>query len=456
MRFLTFGFIVFVAASASAQSMRIIYNFGTNLGDPIYGNPISAIAQGKDGAFYGATTQGGLKNGSVGCVYRLTSDGKLTILHSFLTATDGASPTGGVTLGSDGNMFGTCYSGSTYGVGSIWKVTPTGTFSKLCVLTPANGSYPISAPVLGADGNFYGVTDYIDNFQYGEFYRVSSTGSYTPLYSFKTATTTTGMMASAVSRGVDGNFYGTTFKGGKNYGTVFKATPAGQVQGLHSFDGTNGSLAYNVMQASDGNLYGTCATGGTGNFGLVYKLTTSGTFTVLHNFAGTDGFAPVAGLVQGKDGYLYGATKAGGTGKCGVIFRILPSGQNFEVVYTRAITGLEGSWALSTPIFGADGNLYGTTYGGGTKLEGVFYDVDLTTITPSVSSAKVGTAITIKGLGLTGATSVSFNGVAASPVTVTNDQTISVTVPTGATTGIITVTAPSGTHKTLSAFTVTS
>jgi len=372
--------VLLAAAAAPAQTLKVIYNFGTNPGDPVSAREISMIAQGQDGAFYGTSGQGGLNNGNAGCVYRLTPDGKLTLLHSFITAKDGATPLGGVQMGTDGAMYGTCYSGGALGVGTIWKVTPSGTFTMLHALAPDYGSYPISAPVLGADGNFYGVTDYIDNFQLGEFYKVSSAGSYAPLYSFKTAPTTVGIMASCVSRGTDGNFYGTTFKGGKNYGTVFKATPAGAVTSLHVFDGTTGSLSYNVMQASDGNLYGTCYTGGPANFGCIYKLTTAGAYTVLHNFGGTEGSMPVAGLVQGKDGYLYGATKAGGATARGVIFRILPSGKNYQVLWTRAASGLEGIYELSTPIFGADGVLYGTTYAGGTKYDGVFWSLDVAKI----------------------------------------------------------------------------
>lgn len=370
-----------LAFSASqAQSLKVIYNFGSSPGDPVYAREISSIAQGNDGAFYGASQQGGLNNGNVGCVYRLTLDGKLTLLHSFITAKDGAGPQGGVHAGSDGNLYGTCYSGSTYGVGSIWKVTPTGVFTVIHVLQPDLGSYPISAPVQGADGNFYGVTDYVDNAQFGEFYRVTPAGGYTPLYSFKTAVTTAGTMASCVSRGTDGNFYGTTFKGGKNYGAVFKATPTGSVTGLHVFDGTTGSLSYNVVQSTDGNLYGTCYTGGPSNLGCIYKLTTGGVYTVLHNFAATDGSYPVGGLVQGKDGYLYGATKAGGTTNRGVIFRILPTGKNYQIVWTRAANTLEGYYELNTPIFGSDGVLYGTTYAGGTKGLGIFWALDVTKI----------------------------------------------------------------------------
>jgi uncharacterized repeat protein (TIGR03803 family) len=371
--------IALLAVSAGqAQTLKVIYNFGTNPGDPVYAREISMIAQGRDGAFYGTSQQGGLSN--VGCVYRVTLDGRLTLLHSFVTATDGAGPQGGVSAGSDGNLYGACFSGGRYGVGTIWKVTPTGTFTVLHVLEPDFGSFPISAPVQGTDGNFYGVTDYVDNFQIGEFYKITPSGTYTPLYNFKTAVATAGTMASAVSRGTDGNFYGTTFKGGKNYGAVFKATPAGAVTGLHVFDGTTGSVAYNVMQSADGNLYGTCANGGPMNYGCLYKLTQTGAYTVLHNFTGPDGAVPVAGLVQGKDGYLYGATKAGGSTNRGVIFRILPTGKSYQIVWTRNANNMEGVYALSTPIFGTDGILYGTTYMGGTKNLGVFWGLDVTKI----------------------------------------------------------------------------
>src|SRR5882724_11327686 len=73
-------------------------------------------------------------------------------------------------------------------------------------------------------------------------------------------------------KGQDGNFYGTTFGNGQNgdSGSVFKITPTGLATTLHSFSGPDGRLLYGgVIQASDGNFYGTTWKGGASDMGTV-------------------------------------------------------------------------------------------------------------------------------------------------------------------------------------------
>jgi uncharacterized repeat protein (TIGR03803 family) len=79
-----------------------------------------------------------------------------------------------------------------------------------------------------------------------------------------------------------------------------------------------------LIQASDGNFYGTTYQGGASGLGTVFKITPSGTETILHTFGGgsSDGANPWANLVQGGDGNLYGSTYAGGTGSYGTFFKV--------------------------------------------------------------------------------------------------------------------------------------
>jgi uncharacterized repeat protein (TIGR03803 family) len=451
--FLLLAVLSFGTFPVHAQTFTVMYNFGSNTGDPLYPQRIGAIVEGKDGALYSATEQGGAYG--KGAFFKITTDGKLTVLHSFDQVHDGASPDGGVTLGSDGNFYGTCYAGGAQGVGTIWKSTPTGTVTVLHHLMPDDGSYPTSAPVQGKDGNFYGATSYTDNFLLGVVYKVTPSGAYTPLYKFNGKDAATiGFFASSLIAGADGNFYGTCYRGGpQGVGTVYKITPAGAITAIHLFDRIHGATPANIMQASDGNLYGTCYEGGAANFGLVYKLTTSGDFTILHEFAATDGATPFAGVTLAKDGYLYGATKFGGTGNRGVIYRINPSGADFKVVYNRNLNMTEGLYCIQTPIQHSNGNLYGDTYEGGTKGGGVFYCIDTHIVTLAPTSGLVGATVTITGLGLTKTSSVSFNGVAAK-FTVTSDTSLTVTVPMGAASGTVKIVTPWGTLSNSGAFTV--
>jgi uncharacterized repeat protein (TIGR03803 family) len=439
--------------ATSGQTLTVLYNFGSNPGDPTYPREIGNIVEAKDGSIITTSQQGGATGH--GTVFKITTDGKLTVLHSFNGASEGAGPQSGVVIGPDGCYYGTCFGGGAKGTGILWKVAPDGTFSLLHTLEPGNGSFPISGPVLGKDGSFYGATSYIDNFLLGAVYRMTPTGGYTALYKFNGKDAATiGYFASGLTTAKDGNFYGTTFRGGAGFGTVYKVTPAGQISAIHKFDGTHGATAYNLTQASDGNLYGACTTGGTANFGLVYKLTPAGEFTVLHTFTGPDGAAPVAGLVEAKDGYLYGNTKAGGKGGRGVIFRIKPDGSDFVVVYNLNINMTEGRYCVQGGIQHSNGNLYNVVNEGGTKGQGIVYCLDMKTFSLSPSSGKAGTPVSLSGFNFTGATSVTIGGIAAA-FKVDSDQKIMVTVPAGARTGVVKVVTPKVTLTSKTPFQIT-
>src|ERR1035441_3780043 len=85
-----------------------------------------------------------------------------------------------------------------------------------------------------------------------------------------------------------------------------------------------------LVQATNGDLYGTTGGGGTNSGGTVFKITPGGTLTTLYSFCPqtncTDGFGPNAGLVQAANGDLYGTTNGGGTNNSGTVFKITPGG----------------------------------------------------------------------------------------------------------------------------------
>jgi uncharacterized repeat protein (TIGR03803 family) len=179
-------------------------------------------------------------------------------------------------------------------------------------------------------------------------------------------------------QGSDGNFYGiaqvSSEGGSNNGGTVFSLTSRGKVTILHTFvagtDGTysNGNNPGLLVEGSDGRLYGTTLRGGVGN-GVLFRVNRNGSgFRVIHKFCSaancTDGLAPTA-LVVGKDGNLYGTTFAGGTGSCsgggcGTIFKTIPSSGTYEVVFNFPDQITDGYEPLSL-ILGPNGSLYGNS-----------------------------------------------------------------------------------------------
>jgi uncharacterized repeat protein (TIGR03803 family) len=150
---------------------------------------------------------------------------------------------------------------------------------------------------------------------------------------------------------------------------------------IASFDVTNGWMPSTpLVQGVDGNLYGTTPQGGTYKWGNVFKVTPTGNITSLYGFClnCADGFQPETTLVVGVDGNLYGTTTGGGAdcaasegAGCGTIFKITPAGK-LTTVYSFCATSptcADGASPWGSLVLGTDGNFYGTTHYGGASGE---------------------------------------------------------------------------------------
>jgi len=175
------------------------------------------------------------------------------------------------------------------------------------------------------------------------------------------------------------NLYGTTINGGAyGNGTVFKLGHRHDLTVLYSFTGgSDGKWPYaSVIRDRAGNLYGTTHSGGDYGNGTVFKLDASGNETVLHSFAGgSDGSVPLAGLIMDKAGNLFGTTYVGGTYNSGTAFKLDPSG-NETVLYTFTGGSDGGGPYAGSLIMDAAGNLYGTTSSGGAYGLGTVFKLD--------------------------------------------------------------------------------
>jgi uncharacterized repeat protein (TIGR03803 family) len=170
-------------------------------------------------------------------------------------------------------------------------------------------------------------------------------------------------------------------------GTIYKFSPSnGTFITIFSFaqDGSQGKqMAAPLIQASDGNLYGTTAFGGASNAGTIFKLSTSGSLLLSYSFPDeAGGELPLAPLVQAADGDLYGTTFYGGTitgeckNGCGTIFKM--SHGEVSIVYSFTGTVADGEYPEAGLTEGTDGNLYGTTIKGGKSQSGTIYQVTAT------------------------------------------------------------------------------
>jgi uncharacterized repeat protein (TIGR03803 family) len=179
------------------------------------------LVQDKSGDFFGTTKYGGISfvgsSTGFGTVFRVSTNGALTVLHLFTRTNEGAFPQGSLALGADGNYYGTAdYGGAPGNNGSIFKISPGGVFTPISI-NFMGGSTPLAGLLLGEDGNFYGST-YFGNSS-GTLFKVTSAGDLTKLLSFSgIAGPFPGASPSAdMVRGSDGSFYGTTGFRGVNY-----------------------------------------------------------------------------------------------------------------------------------------------------------------------------------------------------------------------------------------------
>ena len=179
---------------------------------------------------------------------------------------------------------------------------------------------------------------------------------------------------SGVIRDTAGNFYGTTYTGGTaNKGVVYRVSPSGHQTVLYNFTGgADGGAPYaGVIRDSAGNLYGTTYSGGAANAGVVYKVDSAGHETVLYSFTGgDDGANPYAGVIRDSAGNLYGTTYQGGTQGAGLVYKLDTNGHE-TVLSSFAYTN--GNYPEAGLIRDSAGNLYGTTTQGGPDFKGVVY-----------------------------------------------------------------------------------
>ena len=301
--------LMFCAATviASPAQLTTLTSFtGTNGADPQ-----SSLVRGTDGNFYGTTYEGGASG--FGTVFKITPSGTLTSLHSFQGPfSDGASPQARLIQSTDGNFYGTTAAGGSIGLGTVFKITPSGTLTILHSFSGSDGGLPLSELVRGSDGNFYGTTSQVGANGLGTVFKITPAGTLTTLNSFAQGGSSP---YGGLVQASDGNFYGTTTAGGTSSnclggcGIVFKMTPSGTMTTLHNFNGTDGSRPEaSMLKASDGNLYGTTFEGGANNLGTVFKITLGGSLTTLHSFDSSEGYQPAAPLVQGNDGNFDGTT----------------------------------------------------------------------------------------------------------------------------------------------------
>ncbi len=255
-----------------------------------------------------------------------------------------------------------------------------------------DGQEPIAGVTMDAAGNLYGTTYMGGQYGGGLVYKLTRRGSgwtLSPLYSFQGGNDGFGPEG-GVTIGPDGSLYGTATSGGRyGAGTVYKLSPPATVckavlcpwteTPLYQFTGgADGGYPTDAPTFDTaGNLYGTASAGGTGNNGVVFRLTPSENgwiASVLYEFAGSpDGAAPFSSVTFDNNGNLYGTTVGGGN-NYGTVYELTRSGSGWTESLLYAFQGSnDGLIPYAGVVLDPNGNLYGATYRGGAGDGGTIF-----------------------------------------------------------------------------------
>ena len=267
--------------SPAQTKLTTLFSFnGNNGADPHYVN----LVQGADGSLYGTTY---VSTGTGGTVFKITTGGTLTTLHTFCSeggqCLDGAEPNAGLLLNENGDFFGTTLNGGASNNGTVFEISPLGTLTTLHSFDMTDGAQPQVALIQAHNAIIYGTTTEGGTGAVGTIFQIDTADVFTSLHSFNGADGD--YPNSRLLQGANGNFYGTTYEGGGGSGSIYEITPSGAFTTLHSFDaaeadGNTGGL----IQASNGNFYGTAFGGGGNSGGTVFEMTPAGQVTVIYNF----------------------------------------------------------------------------------------------------------------------------------------------------------------------------
>ncbi|MGB0008965.1 MAG: choice-of-anchor tandem repeat GloVer-containing protein [Candidatus Sulfotelmatobacter sp.] len=456
-------FLVAMAIAAPAQTVSTIYKFSSGTNPNL---PAGVMAQGQDGNFYGITLSGG-GPANQGAIYKISPKGVLTSLHA-MADSDGTTCSG-LTLGTDGNFYGTCHNGGANDYGTLFKVTSAGALTVLHNFaaqgSTSDGCEPLAPPIQASNGDFYGTTSFCGANNYGTVYKLTLAGAYSLLYSFQGPPDDTLLPLGLIE--ADGELWGVGNGWIISGGGIFKITLAGKESLVYTFK-ANSDGAYpdgeypsaNLIQGSNGDFYGTTEEGGTANEGTIFEVTAAGKETVLYSFPNqTDGAYPSLPLTQGPNGLLFGAATdcaGGGCSQAG-LFDITTAGA-YKNLYLYPLVCSNCGQPEAPLLLSTNGTFYSTTEQGGIGV-GSFYSlndgyspfISLVNVTSGAEGAQVG----ILGQGFSSKSVVEFGGTKATTTKLTGTTYILATVPAGALTGDITVTTGSTKLSTTASYKIT-
>ena len=361
------------AASAFGATLVPIASFTGSNGQ----YPKAGLIFDSAGNLFGTTELGGAN--SAGTIFEIAKNTTtIKSLASFNGASMGGLPLGGLIFDHSGNLYGTAEGNGASGNGTIFKLAAgSSTITALASFNGTNGAHPYAGLVMDGSGALFGTTELGGGSGAGNVFKLpAQSGTVSPVASCDGNLLGSGPQ-SPVIMDAAGNLYGTTGNGGSSgNGLVFKiAAGTSTITPLASFSGANGANPYGgLIEDSAGNLFGTAANGGANLGGVVFEVPAgSNSIVDVADFNGTNGSSPQAALIEDAAGNFFGTTFNGGANDDGVVFE-LPAGSH-TIKALVSFNGTNGQYPYDSLVADSAGNLYGTTFFGGSSSDGNVFEV---------------------------------------------------------------------------------
>jgi uncharacterized repeat protein (TIGR03803 family) len=317
----------------------------------------------------------------------------ITILVTF-NGNNGATPRDTLLVDANGDLFGTTAAGGSSNDGTVFELVKTGGIyasapNTLVTFNGTNGTEPFAGLIADPNGDLFGTTTFSGSSTAGSVFEITdSEGVYagTPT-TLATFTTSDALLTAGLTTDASGDLFGTTrFGGASNDGTEFELAKTGSVYAstpttIVTFNGSDGSNLYaGLTTDANGDLFGTTQSGGVNGYGTVFELAKTGgvyasTPTTIGTFNGVNGQLPSAQLIADAKGDLFGTTYLGGSSNDGTVFELVNTKGVYASTPITLVTfnGTNGSNPLSSLIMNANGDLFGTTTGGGASGNGTVF-----------------------------------------------------------------------------------